>query len=132
LFNDLLILLTILLTILILLVEIYRKLRQIWLRHLLSQKKKAKGSRKPPVLRPKSERDCRLCQEDKRKQKTPEGEVAIPWRLKKGKGGPKKKVSTSGYFCPNVSCEYYAITDERTHALVGYGKHGTHEEIRDF
>jgi hypothetical protein len=25
-----------------------------------------------------------LCQEDKRKQKTLEGEVAIPWRLKKG------------------------------------------------
>jgi hypothetical protein len=73
-----------------------------------------------------------LCQEDKRKQKTLEGEVAIPWRLKKGKGGPKKKVSTSGYFCPNVSCENYAITDERTHALVGYGTHGTHEEIRDF
>jgi hypothetical protein len=38
LFNDLLILFAIL----ILLVEIYRKLRQIWLRHLLSLKKKAK------------------------------------------------------------------------------------------
>jgi IS1 family transposase/transposase-like protein len=76
--------------------------------------------------------DCRLCQEDKRKQKTPEGEVAIPWRLRKGKGGPKKKVSTSGYFCPNETCEYYGISEEQTHALVGYGKHGIHEEIQDF
>jgi hypothetical protein len=101
LFKDLLILLATL----ILLVEIYRKLRQIWLRHLLSQKKKAKRSRKPPVLRPKSERDCRFCQEDKRKRKLPEREVLIPWYLKKGKGGPKKKVANAGYFCPNENCE---------------------------
>jgi hypothetical protein len=52
LFNDLLILFAIL----ILLVEIYRKLRQIWLRHLLSEKKKARRPRKPPILRSKSER----------------------------------------------------------------------------
>lgn len=127
-FNDLLILIAAL----IILVEIYLKLRQIWLRHLLSQKKKAKRPRKLPVLHPKSERDCHFCQEDKRKKKTSDPETPIPWRLRKGIGGPKKKVSTEGYFCPNPSCDYYVISDEGIHALVGYGRHGVQEEIRDF
>jgi hypothetical protein len=94
--------------------------------------KKARLPRKPPVLRPKSERDCRFCQENRRKKKEAESEAPIPWRLRKGKGGPKKKVATGGYFCPNENCEYYKITDEQTHALLGYGQHGVHEEIRDF
>jgi hypothetical protein len=128
LFNDLLILLALL----ILMIEIYRKLRQIWLHHLLCQKKKAKRPRKPPALRPKTERDCRFCQEDMRKRKSAENEKPVAWALRKGKGGPKKKVATGGYFCPNKSCEYYGITEETIHALVGYGTHGTQEVIRDF
>jgi hypothetical protein len=47
-------------------------------------------------------------------------------------GGPKKKIRTEGYFCPNKGCEYYGITEEAIHGLVGYGKHGKQEEIRDF
>jgi hypothetical protein len=81
LFNDLLILLAIL----NILVEIYRKLRQIWLRHLLLQKKNSKRSRKPPLLRPKSERDWSFCQEDKRKREMAEREALIPWQQRKGK-----------------------------------------------
>lgn len=52
--------------------------------------------------------------------------------MRKGRGGPKKKVRTEGYFCPNKGCEYYGITEEAIHALVGYGTHGTQEVIRDF
>jgi hypothetical protein len=128
LFKDLLILLAIL----ILWVEIYRKLRQTWLRHLLLCKKKGKRPRKSPILRPKSERDCRFCQEDKRKGKSAEHEKPVACALRKGKGGPKKKIATGGYFCPNQACEYYGITEESVHALVGYGTHGTQEVIRDF
>jgi hypothetical protein len=124
--------LLILLAILILLIEIYRKLRQTWLQHQLSCKKIAKRPRKPAVLRPKSERDCHFCQENKRKRKSAENEMPVAWALRKGKGGPKKKIATGGYFCPNESCACYGITDEQTHALVGYGRHGMHEEIRDF
>lgn len=126
--NDLLILVTIL----IILVEIYRKLRQIWLCHLFSWKNKAKRPRKPAVLRPKSERDCRFCQENRRRRKTAERENPVAWALRKGKGGPKKTIATGGHFCPNKNCDYYRITDEQTHALVGYGRHGVHEEIPDF
>ena len=42
------------------------------------------------------------------------------------------KIQTKGYFCPNKSCEYYGITEEEIHALVGYGVHGTNEVIQDF
>ena len=125
-FKDLLILLAIL----IFLVEIYRKLGQIWLRHQLSCRKMAKRPRKSPILRPKSERDCRFCQEDKRKRKSAAREKPVAWALRKGKGGPKKKIATGGYFCPNQACEYYGITKESVHALVGYGTHGSQEVIR--
>lgn len=118
--------------ILILLVEIYRYVRRYWLRRLLEQKKKEKRTRKPPVLRPKSERDCRFCREEKGKRTAPQPETPLAWGMRKGRGGRKKKIQTEGYFCPNKSCEYYRITEEGIHARVGYGTHGTHEVIRDF
>jgi transposase-like protein len=58
--------------------------------------------------------------------------MPISWQLRKGRGGRKKKIPTERYFCPNKSCEYYAITEEAIHALVGYGVHGTNEVIQDF
>ena len=33
--------------------------------------------------------------------------------------------------CPNKECEYYDITDENIHALVGYGNHGKQDLIQD-
>ena len=118
--------------ILLLLFEVYRLLRRHWLGRLLEKKKKEKRTRKPAVLRPKSERDCRLCCEEKGKRTEGKREMPVAWQQRKGRGGPKKKIRTEGYFCPNQLCEYYGITDERIHALVGYGAHGTHEVIRDF
>ena len=58
--------------------------------------------------------------------------MPISWHLRKGRSGRKKKILTEGYFCPNKSCEYYGITEEEIHALVGYGVHGTNEVIQDF
>lgn len=84
------------------------------------------------MLRPKSERDCGFCQADKRKRKSGEREKPVAWAIRKGKGEPKKKIATGGYFCPNQACEYYGIREEGIHALVGYGTHGAHEVIRDF
>lgn len=118
--------------ILILLFEIYRLLGRCWLRHLLEEKKKAKQSRKPGVLRPKSERDCRFCRAEKGKRRSAQRAMPTSWQLRKGRGGRKKKISTEGYFCPNKRSEYYGITEEGIHALVGYGSRGIHEVIRDF
>jgi transposase-like protein len=55
------------LAILVILFELYRLLRGFWLRCLLEKKKKAQRSRKPPVLRAKSERGCPYSREDKEK-----------------------------------------------------------------
>jgi hypothetical protein len=57
--------------------------------------------------------------------------MPVSWQQRKGKGGPKKKVVTEGYFCPNKSCEYYGIREVAIHALVGYGNHhGVQEDIQ--
>jgi transposase-like protein/IS1 family transposase len=37
-----------------------------------------------------------------------------------------------GYACPTPACPYYGIADERVHALVGYGHHGSSDRIQDF
>ncbi|MDO8971414.1 MAG: hypothetical protein Q7U74_12045 [Saprospiraceae bacterium] len=36
-----------------------------------------------------------------------------------------------GLMCPNPDCEYYRVTAESIHALVGYGSHGKPELILD-
>src|SRR5574341_742298 len=123
--------LLVILAILILLFDLYRLLRGYWLRRMLEKKKKGKRPRKPPVLRPKSERDCPFCREDKGKGASSKQEMPVAWRIRKGLGGPKKRISTEGYFCPNAGCEYYGITDEQIHALVGDGTHGKQEVIQD-
>lgn len=121
----------VLLAILIVLLELYRFLRAIWLRQLLGKKKKVKRPRKPMVLKPKSERACRFCQEDKGKRRSISRELPEPWSARKGRGGRKKQFSTEGYFCSNPICDYYHITDERVQALVANGTHGTQEVIQD-
>jgi len=59
-------------------------------------------------------------------------EMPVSWQLRKGRGGPKKKIRTEEYFYPNKGCEYYGITEEAIHALVGYGRHGSQEVIQDY
>jgi transposase-like protein len=118
--------------ILILLFEIYWCLRRFWLRRLLEKRKKEKRTRKPAILRPKSEKDCRFCREGKEKRTVAKREMPESWQMRKGRGGRKKKIRSEGFFCPNKRCEYYGITEEANHALVGYGRHGKQEAIQDF
>ena len=82
-------------------------------------------------MKPKSERDCPFCVKEKGRQGSSKPEMPSAWSLRKGRGGPTKKISTQGYFCPNPDCEYFRITDESIHALVGYGSHGKQEQIQD-
>lgn len=98
----------------------------------MEKRKKEKRTRKPAVLRPKSEKDCHFCRERKEKRTVAKREMPESWEMRKGRGGRKKKIRSEGFFCPNKSCEYYGITEEAIHALVGYGTHGRQEVIRDF
>jgi hypothetical protein len=54
-----------------------------------------------------------------------------PYCQTKSKRGRKKKICTHNYFCSNPLCYYYLVTDERIHALIGYGPHDKHERIPD-
>ena len=123
--------LLVILGIVVCLIEIYGFLRRYWIHLILEKKKKARQSRQPLVMRPKSELDCPLCVEEKGKHRLPRRETPMAWGERKGSGGPKKKTSTDGYFCGNQVCGYYGITDEKEHALVWDGSHGKREEIRD-
>jgi len=121
----------VILVILVLYFELYRFLRRCWIRRFLKKKKEAKQARKPRVMKPKSERDCPFCVREKAKKKPSQPVIPVAWAQRKGRGGPKKRLSTQGFFYPNRACEYYGISDENIHALVGYGSHGKHEMIQD-
>lgn len=97
--------------ILILCFELYRLLRGNWIQRFLKKKKGAAQPRKPRWMKPKSERDCPFCMKEKGRQGSPKPEMPTAWSLRKGRGGPKKIISTQGYLCPNKECEYYGITD---------------------
>ncbi len=131
--NDLLFLLVFIIILLILLC----RAKQKWLRKLLRGKASAKsGSNpKPQVYRPKSEKDCPSCQAALAHgiSLSPECQhaVLVAWEQIKGKGGPPKTICTEGYFCSNLSCRYYAISDQTIHALVGYGKQDENKSIQD-
>jgi hypothetical protein len=111
-------------------IELYRLLRGYWFQRIFKKKREAKQSRKPRVMKPKSERDCPFCLEEKGRRGSSQPGTPLAWGLRKGCGGPKKKIPTTGFFCPNRDCEYYGITDENIHALVGYGNHGKQELIQ--
>jgi hypothetical protein len=53
--------LLLILGILVLCFELYRLLWGNWIRRIFKKKKVGKGSRKPQVMKPKSEQDCPFC-----------------------------------------------------------------------
>jgi hypothetical protein len=98
---------------------------------ILKKKREAKQLRNPRVMKPKSERDCPFCVKEKVKLGSSEPEMPTASSLRKGRGSTIKRISTQGYFCPNPECEYFCITYENIHALVGYGSHGKQVLIQD-
>jgi len=91
------------------------------------------------VLKPRSEKDYPQCRKDRESGETPQfacSHMPVPWPEKKSKRGRRKTVCTrhqfcSHQFCSNPDCDYYLITDDKIHALVGYGTHGKYEDVQD-
>lgn len=82
--------------ILVLCIELYRFIRQYWLRQLLKKKREGKQIRKPQVMKSKSERDCPFCDKGKGKRSSSVPEIPLAWSQRKGLGGPKKTLITAG------------------------------------
>lgn len=100
-----------------------RRIRRIWERT---------RDRFPRRWKPRTPKNCPHCC----------GEIALSsfainrevtaYAERKSSRGRKKGISTQGYACPHVGCEYYGVTDEERHALVGNGKRGKGGHIQHF
>ncbi|MCG2783637.1 MAG: hypothetical protein L6461_00880 [Anaerolineae bacterium] len=104
-----------------------------WLSSILP-KPKTLESPKIRQMKPKSEKDCPLCQKERAIEIEPQTcpHSMIPWSaMKKGKGGRPKQSLTDGHACLDPDCYYFGITDQAIHALVANGSHGTREKIGD-
>ena len=78
---------------------------------------------RPRRWKPQSPRDCPHCQSGVKLQKLRSKADIRPYTERKSRRGRKKQVSTRGYACPNLECDYCGVTDDSLHALVGYGLH---------
>lgn len=121
-----------LIAVIVLCVQIFFQSKSI-LKWFTSSKKSSKAPA-PRVLKPRSEKDCQQCRKARESGGPPQSacsHTSTPWPEKKSKRGRKNTVCTRHQFCSNPDCDYYLITDEKIHALVGYGKHGKYEDIQD-
>jgi hypothetical protein len=124
-----------LLCVFLILLELRQLFQQKWLKKLISFKRNAPKTRKPQVMRPKTPLDCPQCctsLDAASTSRAPSPKTPIPWSEVKSKKGKKKRIRTQNYFCSNQICDYYLVTDQKVHALVGDGKHGKYELIQDF
>src|SRR5262249_6779109 len=86
------------------------------------------------LLKPRSPDDCPSCRLPTTacSDGEPAPGLVHPWREAKSRRGAPKQIHTEGYTCPNQQCEYFGITDDHIHVLVGDGKHGQSERIQTF
>lgn len=106
------------------------RLKTVW--KALTKKRSLAKTTKSCKLKVKTANDCPYCGKGEHKQPIPPPETAlIPYSEAKSKRGRKKKICTHNYFYTNPDCYYYLVTDERIHALIGYGPHGKYEFIPD-
>ena len=121
--------LLVILGILFLCFKLDRLFRGNRIRHFLKKKKGAAQHRKPIVMKPKSERECPFCVKEKGRLGSSKAEMPTAWSSRKGRGVPTKKISTQDHSCPISDCEYFGITDESIHAMVGYASQGCRVKV---
>lgn len=104
-----------------------------WVRHARRCRRRTPGvaSRIARRWRARTPDDCPACRLQGCAPPTT-APTPPPWRDRKSRRGAPRRVATAGYACPARACPYYGITDERIHALVGYGHHGATAHIQDF
>jgi IS1 family transposase/transposase-like protein len=91
------------------------------------------GAGGPRRWRPRTPDDCPACRaQPPASPPTAPPSSPPPWQERKSRRGAPKRIATAGHACPTRSCPYYGLTDERVHALVGYGHHGATDRIQDF
>jgi transposase-like protein/IS1 family transposase len=79
---------------------------------------------------PKSEQACPACRAWLQVTLGRARQAVTPYSRHKQKRGAPKRLSSEGLACPCRECQYFGITSEAIHALVGYGKIGKHTLIQ--
>ena len=86
----------------------------------------------PRRWKPRSPKDCPHCCQALSLEPCPIERNVEPYIKRKSRRGRKKEICTGGYACLNPHCEYFGITDDQVHALVGNGKRGIKNDIQHF
>ena len=103
--------------------KLYRpRLRRLWRQQV--------KPRLPRRWKPKSPDDCPHCCTGLTLERQPIPREVIPYSERKSTRGRKKTIPTQGFACPKPDCDYFAVTDEKKHALVGNGKRGKNKTIQ--
>jgi hypothetical protein len=88
------------------------------------------AARIPRPWKAKTPKDCPACKAGVQVAIRPIKRDVKPWSARKSSRGRKKTVKTHGHACPYPDCDYFGITDETVHALVGNGKRGKRGDIQ--
>jgi len=89
-------------------------------------------ARLPRRWKPRSPKDCPHCCQGLSLESRPVERKVEPYARRKSTRGRKKEICTAGYACLNPQCDYFGITDDQVHALVGNGKRGIEDNIQHF
>ena len=89
-------------------------------------------ARLPRRWKPGSPKDCPHCCQGLSLEPRPVQRAVEPYARCKSTRGRKKELPTAGFACLNPYCNYFGITDEQRHALVGNGKRGVRQDIQHF
>lgn len=89
-------------------------------------------ARLPRRWKPRSPKDCPHCCQGLSLESRPIQREVEPYPERKSTRGRKKEIPTAGFACLNPLCEYFGITDDQVHALVGNGKRGINNDIQHF
>lgn len=84
----------------------------------------------PRKWKPKSPKDCPGCQSGIELAILKPNQDVIPYSQRKSTRGRSKRITTQGFACPNPDCDYFGVTDQRLHAVVGDGKRGIDRHIQ--
>jgi transposase-like protein len=89
-------------------------------------------ARLPRRWKPRSPKDCPHCCQGLSLESRPVQREVEPYAERKSTRGRKKETSTAGFACLNPLCDFFGITDDQVHALVGNGKRGIKGDIQHF
>ena len=87
-------------------------------------------ARLPRRWKPRSPKDCPHCCQGLSLESRPLQREVEPYSKRKSTRGRKQEIPSAGYACLNPHCEYFGITDDQVHALVGNGKRGIKQNIQ--